>query len=78
MRVVSPAAPEVRSAMVSFQVDGVTGAEVVQRLWKMGPVRVRLVGEDNLDYVRLSTHVYNSPEDVDRVVGMVGEIARTG
>ena len=77
VRVVSPAAPEVRSAMVSFQVDGVTGAEVVQRLWKMGPVRVRLVGENNLDYVRLSTHVYNTPDEVDRVVGMVGEIART-
>lgn len=75
VRVVSPAAPEVRSAMVSFQVDGVTGAEVVQRLWKMGPVRVRLVGEHNLDYVRLSTHVYNTPDEVDRVVGMIGEIA---
>ncbi len=61
--------------MVSFLVDGVTGAEVVQRLWTMGPVRVRLVGENNLDYVRLSTHVYNTPDEVDRVVGMIGEIA---
>jgi selenocysteine lyase/cysteine desulfurase len=78
VRVVSPAAPEVRSAMVSFLVDGVKGAEVVERLWKMGPVRVRLVGENNLDYVRLSTHVYNNPDEVDRVVAMVGEIARTG
>jgi len=76
VRVVSPASPEVRSAMVSFTVDGLKGSDVVQRLWKMGPVRVRLVGEDNLDYVRLSTHVYNNPDEVDRVVGMVGEIAR--
>ncbi len=77
VRVVSPAAPEVRSAMVSFQVDGVVGTEVVQRLWKMGPVRVRHVAEHNLDFVRLSTHVYNNPDEVDRVVGMVGEIARS-
>lgn len=75
VRVVSPAAPEVRSAMVSFQVDGLAGPEVVQRLWKMGPVRVRHVAEHNLDYVRLSTHVYNNPTEVDEVVGMVGEIA---
>jgi selenocysteine lyase/cysteine desulfurase len=78
VRVVSPAAPEVRSAMVSFQVDGLAGTEVVQRLWKMGPVRVRHVAEHNLDYVRLSTHVYNNPAEVDRVVGMVGQIAREG
>jgi isopenicillin-N epimerase len=76
VRVVSPSAPEVRSAMVSFQVDGMAGTEVVRQLWKMGPVRVRHVGENNLDYVRLSTHVYNNPDEVDQVVGMVGGIAR--
>ena len=76
VRVVSPSAPEVRSAMVSFQVDGLAGTDVVQRLWKMGPVRVRHVTEHGLDYVRLSTHVYNTPDEVDRVVGMVGEIAK--
>jgi selenocysteine lyase/cysteine desulfurase len=35
------------------------------------------VGEDNLDYTRLSTHIYNTPDEVDRVVGMVGEIAKS-
>jgi selenocysteine lyase/cysteine desulfurase len=78
VRVVSPSAPEIRSAMVSFRVDGLAGTDVVQRLWTKGPVRVRHVTENNLDYVRLSTHVYNTPDEVDRVVGMVGEIARTG
>lgn len=73
--VVSPSAPEVRSAMVSFLVEGVSGQEVVNRLWKMGPVRVRHIGEFNLDYVRLSTHIYNNPTEVDEVVAMVGEIA---
>jgi len=73
--VVSPASPEVRSAMVSFTVEGLAGQEVVRRLWQMGPVRVRHVGEFNLDYVRLSTHIYNNPTEVDRVVGMVSEIA---
>jgi selenocysteine lyase/cysteine desulfurase len=78
VQVVSPAAAAIRSAMVSFQVDGMAGADVVRRLWQMGPVRVRHVAENNLDYVRLSTHVYNTPDEVDRVVGMVGEIATKG
>lgn len=76
VRVVSPSAPEVRSAMVSFQADGMAGTDVVRQLWTRGPVRVRHVAENNLDYVRLSTHVYNNPDEVDRVVGMVGAIAR--
>lgn len=75
VRIVSPAAPEVRSAMVSFQVEGVKGTEVARKLWEMGPVRVRHVGEHDLDYIRLSTHIYNNPAEVDRVVGMVAEIA---
>jgi isopenicillin-N epimerase len=77
VRLVSPSAPELRSAMVSFEVEGKTGAEMQQRLWAMGPVRVRHVGEDNLDYTRLSTHIYNTPDEVDRVVAMVGDISRT-
>jgi selenocysteine lyase/cysteine desulfurase len=49
--------------------------EVIRRLWENGPVRVRHVAENGLDYVRLSTHIYNTPGEVDRVVEMVGEIA---
>jgi len=78
VRIVSPAAPEVRSAMVSFQVEGMQGTEVVRRLWAMGPVRVRHVGEHGLDYVRLSTHIYNNPDEVDRVVSMIETISKTG
>jgi selenocysteine lyase/cysteine desulfurase len=77
VRMVSPSNPDIRSAMVSFEVEGKTGTEMQQRLWAMGPVRTRHVGEDNLDYTRLSTHIYNTPDEVDRVVGMVGEIAKS-
>jgi selenocysteine lyase/cysteine desulfurase len=62
--------------MVSFEVEGKTGAEMQQRLWAMGPVRVRHAGEDNLDYTRLSTHIYDTPDGVDRVVAMVGDLSR--
>lgn len=71
----SPASPAMRSALVSFEVEGVPATEVIRRLWEQGPVRVRHVSENGLDYVRLSTHIYNTPGEVDRVVGMIGEIA---
>jgi selenocysteine lyase/cysteine desulfurase len=76
VRLRSPASPTLRSALVSFEVEGIPSAEVIRRLWESGPVRVRHVSENGLDYVRLSTHVYNTPGEVDRVVEMIGEIAK--
>jgi selenocysteine lyase/cysteine desulfurase len=71
----SPASPVMRSALVSFEIEGIPAKEVIRQLWEKGPVRVRHVSENGLDYVRLSTHIYNTPDEVDRVVGMIGEIA---
>ena len=73
----SPGSPALRSALVSFEVEGMPSKEVIRRLWEKGPVRVRHVAENGLDYVRLSTHIYNTPGEVDRVVEMVGEIAKS-
>ncbi|HEU4568995.1 MAG TPA: aminotransferase class V-fold PLP-dependent enzyme [Gemmatimonadales bacterium] len=72
----SPARPEFRSAMVSFTVDGHATPDVARQLWQMGPVRVRQVGEYGYNFLRLSTHIYNGPDQVERVVGMLEEIGR--
>lgn len=72
---VSPSRPEFRSAMVSFTIDGKPTADVARRLWELGPVRVRQVGEYGYNYMRLSTHIYNGPDQIDRVVELLGRIA---
>ena len=41
----------------------------------VGPVRVRQVGEYGYNFMRLSTHIYNGPDQVDRVVELLGKIA---
>jgi selenocysteine lyase/cysteine desulfurase len=48
---------------------------LIKALWDRGPVRVRHVAEYDYHWVRLSTHIYNTPEEVDRVVGLIGELA---
>ena len=75
VRVVSPSRPEFRSALVSFVVEGKETPAVARRLWELGPVRVRQVGEYGYNYLRLSTHIYNGPDEIERVVGMLGRIA---
>ena len=75
IRVVSPTRPEFRSALVSFVMEGKETPAVAKRLWELGPVRVRQVGEYGYNYLRLSTHIYNGPDQIDRVVGMLKQIA---
>lgn len=75
LRMMSPSRPEFRSALVSFTIDGHPTPDVARRLWELGPVRVRQVGEYGYNYMRLSTHIYNGPDQIDRVVAFLGKIA---
>ena len=34
-------------------------------------VRIRIVPENGLDCIRVSTHIYNNPRDVDKLIGLV-------
>ena len=46
-----------------------------RRLMELGRVRVRQVAEYGYNYMRLSTHVYNGPDQIDNVVALLGRIA---
>ena len=72
----SPSDARIRAPLVSFTVRGWTTQDLIQELWRRGPVRVRHVAEYDYHWVRLSTHVYNSEQEVDRVAGLVQELAR--
>jgi len=65
----------IRAPLVSFTVDGWTADDLIQALWERAMVRVRHVAEYDYHWVRLSTHVYNTPEEIDRVVHLVAELA---
>ena len=75
IRMVSPSRPEFRSALVSFTIEGKPTPDVARRLAELGPVRVRQVGEYGYNFMRLSTHIYNGPDQIERVVELLGKIA---
>ncbi len=72
----SPTDADLRAPLVSFTVAGWTTDDLIRALWERGPVRVRHVAEYDYHWVRLSTHIYTTPEEVERVLGIVTELAR--
>jgi selenocysteine lyase/cysteine desulfurase len=67
--ILSPVHPALAGAMVTYRVDGVTGPQLMDEMWKR-KIRVRSMGAEN--GVRQSVHIYNSTEEIDATL----EIAR--
>ncbi len=78
VRIVTPAAPELSAAMVSFELEGVASLDLQRHLARTAKVRTRVVSEYGYGWMRLSTHVYNLPADVHRVLELLDAAARRG
>ena len=76
--IMTPAAEGLWAGMVSFTLDGVAARELQALLARRASVRTRVIGEYGLGWMRLSTHVYNLPNEVDMVAELIDEIARSG
>jgi len=76
--VASPLEESLKGAMVSFSIDGVESAELQRHLSRSARIRTRVIGEYGYGWMRLSTHVYNTPSDVDRVLELIDDAARSG
>jgi selenocysteine lyase/cysteine desulfurase len=78
VRIATPAAEELCSGMVSFSIEGVGSGELQTHLARTANVRTRVVGEYDYGWMRFSTHIYNSPAQVERVLDLLADVARTG
>lgn len=63
----SPADDRLRSAMITFRHRSVPYLKLQEHL-DTYKLRTRGVNEANLGALRVSTHIYNTPEEVDRVI----------
>jgi len=75
--VLTPSRRELRGSMTTFIVPGVTADRVFGHLLKNDGLRCRPVTEDGLQAIRVSTHVFNTAEECDRVVRSMTEFVRT-
>lgn len=75
VEITSPTRPEFRSAMVSFRMAGTT-ATALQGFLARHRIRTRRIAEGGLEYLRLSTHIYVLPRDLERTVGLLRDAPR--
>jgi len=76
--VATPEAEHLKAGMVSFRLNGVESASLQGHLSRTANVRTRVIGEYDYGWMRLSTHVYNSPAERERVLEILSEVARNG
>lgn len=77
IEILTPAAPELCGAMITFRSARVSHDQLFSRLMKDHAIRCRPVTEENLNALRVSTHVFNSPAEGDALVAGVEKILRT-
>ena len=71
--ILSPTHPALACAIVTYKLEGVTGPRLQDELWNRKKIRVRAQGEEG---VRQSTHLYNSPEEIDTTLEIVNALTR--
>ena len=72
----SPGNADLRTGIVAFRIDNVAFSTVAAKLWEMGKVRVRQISEYNYNLIRLSTHIYNTKAEIDKVCGFLETISK--
>jgi isopenicillin-N epimerase len=78
VEVKSPAREDLSSGMVSFAMEGVDSLALQGHLARVAAVRTRVISEYDYGWMRLSTHIYNLPGEVDRVRELLDDVRRNG
>ena len=78
VEIVSPEGEELSSGMVSFRMEGIDSLALQAHLSRTAKIRTRVIGEYDYGWMRLSTHIYNLPSDLDRVLELLDRAGREG
>ncbi len=75
LRLTTPEQPALRGAMTAFRLPARVEAPALrQRLWEQHRIEVPIVERPEGLLLRVSTHFYNTEEEVDRLVGALAEM----
>ena len=76
--IATPTDNSMPAAMISFRVEGVESLALQGHLSRTQGIRTRVIGEYDYGWMRLSTHIYNGPDHVERVLQLLADVARDG
>jgi selenocysteine lyase/cysteine desulfurase len=74
----TPSAEDLKAGMVAFSLEGIDSLALQRHLARTARVRTRVIGEYDYGWMRLSTHLYNLPREVDAVLSLLEDAARAG
>lgn len=66
--------PELRASITTFRTPKLGYSEIFGQLWKDYHFRCRPVSEQGLDAVRVSTHLFNTAEEVEALIAAVHNV----
>ena len=76
--VLSPAHPALATSITTLKMANVPYDRLYNYLIGTHKLRCRIVTERGIDAVRVSTHLFNNEDEVDRLIGAVATAARDG
>ena len=76
-RLTIPLDPELSGFLTTFTIEGIDLGKVCQYLWDDYKIEVVAVTFSNIQAFRVSTHFYDSYEDLDRFINAVNQIIAT-
>lgn len=71
VRIVSSVHPDMCAGITTWQIEGMTGPEMMDKFWNTKKIRIRSMGGAN--GVRQSTHIYNNESEIDTVLALTRE-----
>ena len=75
--IISPKEKQYRTAMISIGLKSINFQDLAKRLSSMG-IRVRVAFEGGVEGIRVSSHVYNSKDDIDALLDALKQINKAG
>ena len=76
VEILSPQQEEYRTSLISFKLKNIAYRKAGAYLTEKKRMRVRVVPEAHLDGIRISLHVYNNEEQVERLLVEINKLAR--
>lgn len=74
VEILTPSKPELRGSILTFRSPKLGYSKIFERLLVDHHLRTRPVAEVGLNAIRLSTHLFNSVEECDTLIGAIGEV----
>jgi hypothetical protein len=74
VKIYSPEDEAMCAGITVYNVDGWTGPKLQDEFWTRAKMRPRASGE--VFGIRHCTHIFNSPEEIDKALAIVAELSK--